>query len=164
VITNVTGKRQLEKQREITKKGSFTVVNPNFRDGLYKNGIAGDALPLGNTLFPDLVNAVFQLELALSETRFDPTLCPKRPASSHCAINANAQFAPHVDSGRGAGQSLSMIVGLGDYNGGELAVEGDYYDIRYKPLQFDGWKLRHWTNPFAGERFSLVWFTPEQKD
>ena len=35
-------------------------------------------------------------------------------SSSHCAINYNAQFTPHVDSGRGSGQSLSMIVGLGD--------------------------------------------------
>jgi hypothetical protein len=56
-----------------------------------------------------------------------------------------------------------MIVGLGDYVGGELAVEGTGHDIRYLPLQFDGWRLRHWTLPFAGERFSLVWFTPEVK-
>ncbi len=50
----------------------------------------------------------------------------------------------------GAGQTLSMIVGLGDYTGGELCVEsgrgsgGDdtagvaIHDIRYKPLEFDG--------------------------
>jgi hypothetical protein len=86
-----------------------------------------------------------------------------RPSSSHCAVNCNAQFTPHVDSGRGSGQTLSMIVGLGDYSGGTLRVEGDSLDIQYKPLVFDGWKLRHWTNPFAGERFSLVWFTPEAK-
>ena len=68
---------------------------------------------------------------------------------------------PHVDSGRGAGQSLSMIVGLGSYVGGELAVEGNFHNIRYGPLEFDGWKLRHWTRMYNGERFSLVWFTPE---
>jgi len=87
----------------------------------------------------------------------------RRLASSHCAINRNAQFTPHVDSGRGAGQSLSMIVGLGNYGGGggRLMVEGISHDIRYKPLEFNGWKLRHWTEPFVGERFSLVWFTPE---
>ena len=32
--------------------------------------------------------------------------------------------------------------------------------IRYAPLEFDGWQQRHWTLPFAGERFSIVWFTP----
>jgi hypothetical protein len=56
-----------------------------------------------------------------------------------------------------------MIVGLGDYAGGELFVEGRTFDIRYKAIEFDGWKLRHWTNRFNGERFSLVWFTPEIK-
>ena len=34
------------------------------------------------------------------------------------------------------------------------------HDIRYHPLEFDGWKERHWTLPFVGERYSLVWFTP----
>ena len=33
-------------------------------------------------------------------------------------------------------------------------------NIRYAPLEFDGWRERHWTLPFKGERFSLVWFTP----
>jgi hypothetical protein len=56
-----------------------------------------------------------------------------------------------------------MIVGLGDYTGGELYVEGELFDMRFKPIEFDGWKLRHWTNQFQGERFSLVWFTPELK-
>merc|ERR1712232_744583 len=53
-----------------------------------------------------------------------------------------------------------MIVGLGDYSGGELAVEGVPHDIRYQPMEFNGWTQRHWTLPFEGERFSLVWFTP----
>jgi hypothetical protein len=60
----------------------------------------------------------------------------------------------------GAGQTLSMIVGLGAYSGGQLFVEGETFDIRYNPIEFDGFKLRHWTASFAGERFSLVWFTP----
>ena len=80
-----------------------------------------------------------------------------------CQLNAMAQFTPHVDSGRGAGQSLSIIVGLGDYQRGELFVEGLPCDIRYQPLEFDGWSLRHWTNQYSGERFSLVWFSPELK-
>jgi hypothetical protein len=46
---------------------------------------------------------------------------------------------------------------------GELGVEGVSHDIRYQPLEFDGWRLRHWTKAFHGERFSLVWFTPELK-
>ena len=157
-------------------RGSFTVVNPKFKDGIHSGTVDSDPLPLGNTLFPELVEAVFDLERALSEKDLDcavadgvlsvddtPAGSSKRPASSHCAINCNAEFTPHVDSGRGAGQSLSMIVGLGDYCSGELAVEATTHDIRYRPVEFDGWKLRHWTLPFEGERFSLVWFTPDVK-
>ena len=49
---------------------------------------------------------------------------------------------------------------LGDFVGGELMVEGEAFDIRYKPLEFNGWTQRHWTKPFEGERYSLVFFTP----
>ena len=157
------------------KRGSFTVVNPKFRAGLDRRGVDSEPLPLGNALFPDLVDAVFELESSLSEREIDCATANgkvskrssrgllERPLSSHCAINCNAEFTPHVDSGQGLGQSLSMIVGLGDYIGGELSVEGTNHDIRFRPLEFDGWKLRHWTIPFVGERLSLVWFTPESK-
>jgi hypothetical protein len=108
--------------------------------------------PKGNTLFPELTKAAFELEIAL---------CPDREPSSMIAINRNAQFRPHKDSGAGAGQSTSLIVGLGTYAGGELVVESKTKDIRYKGLEFNGWTERHWTMPFEGERFSLVWFTPK---
>ena len=52
-------------------------------------------------------------------------------------------------------------MGLGDYAGGEIALETRAaHDIRYRPLEFDGWTTRHWNLPFAGERYSLVWFSP----
>jgi len=66
----------------------------------------------------------------------------------------------HTDKGAGSGQSTSLIVALGDYTGGQLVVEGEEKDIRYQPHEFDGWTQRHWTLPFTGERYSLVWFTP----
>jgi tRNA U38,U39,U40 pseudouridine synthase TruA len=112
----------------------------------------GSKPPKANYLFPELVAAAFELERVL---------CPDREPSSTIAINRNAQFRPHTDSGAGAGQSTSLIVGLGTYSGGELMVEGEKCDIRYKAIEFDGWKQRHWTLPFIGERYSLVWFTPK---
>jgi len=108
--------------------------------------------PKANALFPELMKHAFELEIAL---------CPGREPSSTIAINRNAQFRPHTDSGAGAGQSTSLIVGLGTYVGGELVVEGEKKDIRYKGLEFNGWTQRHWTMPFQGERYSLVWFTPK---
>lgn len=123
----------------------------SFSAGRTVQGVA----PRGNDLFADLVQAVFALER---------TLMPARPQSTMVAINRRATFKPHVDSGAGFGQSLSLIVGLGDYAGGALCVEGEPCDIRYKPLEFDGWRRLHWTLPFEGERFSLVWFTPAHKE
>jgi hypothetical protein len=111
-----------------------------------------NAQPRANHVFPRLMKAAFELEIALR---------PDREPSSTIAINRNAQFRPHLDSGAGAGQSTSLIVGLGTYAGGELVVEGELKDIRYKAIEFNGWKQRHWTMPFTGERFSLVWFTPK---
>lgn len=52
-------------------------------------------------------------------------------------------------------------MGLGNYTGGETIVEGKLYDIRYNALEFDGWNQLHWTSAFKGERYSLVFFTPE---
>jgi len=89
--------------------------------------------PKGNVLFPELVKAAFELEIALY---------PDREPSSTIAINRNAQFRPHTDNGAGFGQSKSLIVGLGTYVGGELMVEGAQKDIRYKAIEFDGWKER----------------------
>ena len=105
----------------------------------------------GNALFEELVHATFALERAIA---------PERPPSTMVAVNRRATFLPHTDAGSGFGQSTSLIVGLGDYSGGALVVEGTPHDIRYTPLTFDGWRERHWTLPFEGERFSLVWFTP----
>jgi len=122
--------------------------------GSFSVGIMPDrsSQPKGNLQFPQLVKAAFELERALF---------PDREPSSTIAINRNAQFRPHTDKGAGAGQSTSLIVAMGNFVGGELMVEGEKKDIRYNGIEFNGWKQRHWTLPFKGERYSLVWFTPK---
>jgi hypothetical protein len=102
----------------------------------------------------------FLLELLRACFLLEKLIAPHRPPSSTIAVNRHAQFRPHRDSGAGNGQCKSLIVGLGDYAGGELVAENIAHDIRYAPLEFDGWNERHWTLPFVGERYSLVWFTP----
>lgn len=69
---------------------------------------AGCEQPKGNSMFPELMKAAFELEVAL---------CPTREPSAMIAINRNAQFRPHKDNGAGAGQSTSLIVGFGTYTG-----------------------------------------------
>jgi tRNA U38,U39,U40 pseudouridine synthase TruA len=170
VIRSKSIKQYNSKMKGIGRSGgSFTVFNTKILDNHLIE--KSKDLPIGNIYFPKLADAVFDLEAALStrsdsgidRTHTDGTLflCnnhvkqQQRPSSLCCAINCNAQFTPHVDSGRGAGQSLSMIVGLGDYTGGELFVEGISHNIRYRPLEFDGWSSRHWTDHYSGERFSV---------
>jgi hypothetical protein len=131
-----------QRQKRIKGGGdSFTIGNMP----------AGMAQPALNSTLGELLSACLELEQAL---------LPMRLPSSTVVVNRNAQFVPHTDSGAGNGQSVSMIVGLGNYSGGEVVVEGDAHNIRYLPLEFDGWGQRHWTSPFDGERFSIVFFTP----
>lgn len=92
--------------------------------------------------------------------KLERLLCPNRPPSSTIAINRHAQFLPHRDTGAGSGQKVSLIVALGVFTGGEIVVNNEVHDIRYQPIEFDGWQHMHYTLPFYGERYSLVWFTP----
>lgn len=109
--------------------------------------------PSANFIFPKLFAAVQRLELQICASAKSPC----RQQSSTITINKFAQFKPHYDSGGGAGQKMSMIVGLGNYTGGKLVIGGEEHDISYKPMEFDGFRHEHWTTPFHGERFSIVW-------
>ena len=133
--------------------GTFTLVNTCI-------AIEGLATVQGNQLFPDLVHAIFALENELIAKR---TLTHRRP-STHCAINFNVEFTPHLDSGIRGGNDTSLIVGIGTYSGGGLVVEGIVHNIRHCPLEFDGWNQWHWTEPFQGDRMTLVFFTPALRD
>lgn len=138
-----------------TSRGRMQVIRDAGADacGSFSGGAMPGNLPqpAANESHPELVHAIFALE---------QTIAPHRLGSSTVAINRRALFKPHTDSGAGAGQCRSLIVALGNFTGGELIVEGEVHDVRYSPLEFDGWACRHWTAPFVGERFSLVWFTP----
>lgn len=70
-------------------------------------------------------------------------------------LNHNFKCVPHYDA---KNKSPSVIVGLGDYAGGECVVEGVAYNIKHNPLSFNGSFLRHWTNNFCGERWSVVYY------
>lgn len=88
-------------------------------------------------------------------------------------VNDNYASQPHRDKGN---QGISYIVGFGDYTGGELTVEdtapavgvtqaapprGTKYDIRHRGHHFNGSELLHWTEPWEGQRYSLVFFRIE---
>ena len=75
--------------------------------------------------------------------------------------NKNNKCAKHID-GKNVGESI--IIGLGDYEGGRLIIydyEGEekkYIDIKNKFFKFNGSKYYHETESFTGNRITLVFF------
>lgn len=70
-------------------------------------------------------------------------------------LNHNFRCIPHYDKHN---KSASLIVSFGDFEGGELVVEGEEFDIKNNPLIFNGSVSRHWTLEFIGDRYSVIFF------
>jgi tRNA U38,U39,U40 pseudouridine synthase TruA len=178
-----SAKRQVVMVTEASTGSGGDGDNGGNAKGSFSVGYMPRLQPKNNALFPEFCQAAFALERALRPDR-EPssTIAVNRNAQfrpyvvahinkvhddPHLPINTYSRlllllfYNRHVDNGAGAGQSTSLIVGLGDYTGGGLVVENEEHDIRYKSMEFNGWTQRHWTLPFEGERFSLVWFTPK---
>jgi len=78
-------------------------------------------------------------------------------------FNKNYRCAKHLDKNN-VGES--SIIGLGDYEGGELLIYYDgednppqKIDIKNKFYKFNGSKYWHETAPFKGERHTLVYYS-----
>lgn len=96
--------------------------------------------------YPEVVS--YLKELA---TKYFPDL-----EYSHIQINKNFQTLPHKDTNN---INDSVIFSVGDFTGGELGLETEgLVDIRGKPFRFNGSKITHWTEPFEGTRYSLIYF------
>ena len=70
-------------------------------------------------------------------------------------LNKNIESAPHIDKNN---VGDSYIIGLGDYTGGDLVVEGVRHNIKDKFFRFNGTK-GHWNDTFKGTRYSIIFFT-----
>ena len=76
--------------------------------------------------------------------------------------NKNNQCKKHLDKNN---VGVSLIIGLGDYTGGELILYDENgenpvkHDIKNKPLKFNGSELYHETAPFEGERYTMVFYS-----
>lgn len=98
-----------------------------------------------NKRYPELYKSLCELGKRICPFAFDAI-----------QVNQNMECKAHVDKGN---LGLSVIVSGGDYTGGELVVEGEVKETRYKPLVFDGGKNRHWNNPItSGNKWSIVYF------
>ena len=76
--------------------------------------------------------------------------------------NKNHRAARHRDA---KNTGVSYIIGLGDYQGGELKIFDEdeknpvKHDIRNKFYTFNGSIYPHETIPFKGERYTLVFYS-----
>jgi hypothetical protein len=70
-------------------------------------------------------------------------------------INKNFECPKHKDSGN---EGNVIIIGLGNYTGGELVMNNKEYDIKNNYLIFEASKIEHYVKPFIGDRYSVVLF------
>jgi hypothetical protein len=74
-------------------------------------------------------------------------------------VNENFTCEAHFDKHN---RGNSYIVAFGSYTGGELVLKeptDKEYNIRHRPMLFDGSKIEHYTKEFQGKRWSLVFHT-----
>jgi hypothetical protein len=101
-----------------------------------------------DTKFPELKKAIWELGHKIVPFKF-----------STVQVNYNYKTKPHIDKNN---VGSSLIIGLGNYTGGDLLVEHKPYNIKYKPTIFNGANLLHSTAPYKGERYSLVFFRTKE--
>ena len=90
--------------------------------------------------------------------KFGKQIC-KIPFKS-VQVNKDYVCQRHIDKNN---RGLSTIVGLGDYEGGNLFIEKEdgieKINIRNNPIEFDGSKFYHYNDEItSGTRYSLVFF------
>ena len=74
-------------------------------------------------------------------------------------INKNLKSPPHKDTNN---TQQSLIVGLGDYNGGDLCIKEEdtgvvtNHCIFKSPMYFNGRDNLHWTDDFEGDRYVVI--------
>lgn len=127
-----------------SKYEGFCLGEVNYRGQRYLGG---------KTRGPSRFNSIHK-ELLMQLVEF---INKKRPKFEYTTIqiNKNVQCSPHIDVNN---VGSSYIIALGDFIGGDLMVEGVRHNIRNKLFKFNGTK-GHWTEPFKGERYSIIFFT-----
>jgi hypothetical protein len=88
--------------------------------------------------------------------RLSKVVCPNHPFTT-IYMNRNIQCEKHKDK---SNVGELVIVSFGEYEGGDLFIEGERCSAKHHPIKFDGTTQEHW-NPkdLVGTKYSLVFFT-----
>ena len=126
-----------------------------------RKAVTGDGICIGLTfksspfVHPKTARNRDLIEAIVAEIRSHEEL--KHIAFTSIQINHNTISAPHTDNNLIG--TPSIAVGLGDYHGGCLRLDGvkQPLDIRDRAVVFDGRKV-HSSGVFNGDRWSMVLF------
>lgn len=111
--------------------------------------------------YKDYVNNKKHPELFAALVRFGNLAVPSGWTYQSITLNHGVQAKKHIDI---QNNGDSVIVGIGNYIGGELnvydisGIEFVSHDIHDKPLMFNGAIYPHETKPFEGERYTMIFF------
>ena len=75
-------------------------------------------------------------------------------------LNHNVVCPKHKDS---KNASFTLLISFGDYDGGNIVIDGKEYDARHTPIIFNGAYLEHWNTPLvSGNKYSLIFYHHSQ--
>jgi hypothetical protein len=93
------------------------------------------------------------------------TVVPKNWHYSAITLNVGVKAKKHTDT---QNVGMSVIVGIGDYTDGGLYVfnpDGSnktLIDIHDNPVMFNGAILPHQTQPFKGDRYTIIFYNQKE--
>ena len=126
-------------------------------------------LGFGNTRFRGINEFSFNAkwpEALRALIEFGNIIAPKDWEYTAITLNHGVQARKHKDT-RNVGRSI--IVGIGDYEGGALRVwdpndeNPQDLDLKDKPTLFNGALLPHETQPFTGDRYTIIYYKQQWK-
>ena len=119
--------------------------------GYGKTRTKGYAEFVRNARYPDVFKALIEYGNCVVPTGF---------FYNAITLNKGVQAKKHTDT---LNVGKSVIVSFGSHTGGNLRVyssetEYDAKDIRDRPLMFNGSLVPHETEPFEGDRWSIIYY------
>ena len=129
-----------------------------------KNSGLGRSVTFGmvrkRSMAPDLArNSWMDARLHYLLMKFALVNLPPDFTFTSIQVNESYKCEAHFDKHN---RGNSYIVAFGSYTEGELVLKdgGDKaYNIRHRPILFDGSKVEHYTKEFTGRRWSIVYHT-----
>jgi hypothetical protein len=147
-LLELVKKRQVPKQSQGRGRSTTFGEHRSMTLGLIKGRVTRRyELSYNSKRMPDLYDEV---------VRVGKLICPFEFQAIH--VNHNVQCPRHID-GNNAGKSV--IISIGEYEGGSLHVEnyGEFITKNH-PMVFDGGKNYHWNDPItSGDKYSFVYFS-----